>query len=149
MLPTLAEMLDGDALPAQAAYFVTADTFTPYQPQPVRRLESGDYDLVWGRWSDGAHDPLGAEAVPAERSEATWQQCLERGYRFYACVEAGRLAALCWHRPRDDWRHEVRGRPVAPDAAEAMPRASILRPRKRCSILARWLPIPRAAERQR
>ena len=118
MLPTLAEMLDGVALPAQAAYFVTADTFTPYQPQPVRRLGSGDYDLVWGRWSDGAHDPLGAEAVPAERSEATWQQCLERGYRFYACVEAGRLAALCWHRPRDDWRHEVRGRPVAPDAAE-------------------------------
>ena len=121
MLPTLAEMLDGVALPAHAAYFATTDTFTPCQPQPVRRLGSGDYDLVRGRWDDDAlslHNPIGVEVGPAERSEAAWQQCLERGYCFYACVEAGRLAALCWHRPRDDWRHEVRGRPVAPDAAE-------------------------------
>ena len=121
MLPTLAEMLDGVALPAQAAYFVTADTFTPYQPQPVRRLGSGDYDLVWGRWSDdvlGLHNPMGAKVVQTEPSSSDFQQHLERGYRFYACVEDGRLAALCWHRPRDDWRHEVRGRPVAPDAAE-------------------------------
>ena len=101
MLPTLTEMLDGAALPAQAAYFATADTFTLVQPQPVRRLGSSDYDLVRGRWSEDA-----------------WRQCLERGYRFYACVEDGRLAALCWHRPRDDWRREVRGVPVAPDAAE-------------------------------
>ena len=101
MLPTLLEMLDGVALPGQTAHFATADTFTSYQPQPVKRLGSGDYDLVRGRWS-----------------VAAWQQRLERGYRFYACVAAGRLAALCWHRPRDDWRHEVRGVPVAPDAAE-------------------------------
>ncbi len=118
MLPTLAELLDGVALPDQAAYFATADTFTPCQPQPVRRLGSGDYDLVRGRWSAGAlglHNAMGAEAVPAEPSEAAWQQCLQRGYRFYACVAAGRLAALCWHWPRTAGRHEVRG---GPDTAE-------------------------------
>ena len=38
MLPTLAEMLDGVALPAYTAYFATADTFTSCQPQPVRRF---------------------------------------------------------------------------------------------------------------
>ena len=56
MLPTLAELLDGAALPGQTAYFATADTFTPVRPQPVRRLGSGDYDLVRGRWSE---DPYG------------------------------------------------------------------------------------------
>ena len=121
MLPTLAELLDGAALPGQTAYFATADTFTLVQPQPVRRLGSSDYDLVGGRWSDealGLHNPMGAETGTTEPSEDAWRQCLERGYRFYACVEDGRLAALCWHRPRDDWRREVRGGPVAPDAAE-------------------------------
>ena len=121
MLPTLLEMLDGDALAAHTTHFATADTFIPCQPQPVKRLGSSDYDLVRGWWSDearGLHNPMGVEAVPAELSEAAWQQRLERGYRFYACVAAGRLAALCWHRLRDDWRHEVRGLPVAPDAAE-------------------------------
>ncbi len=122
MLPSLAEMLDGVALPAHEAYFATADTFTPCQPQPVRRLGSGDYDLVRGRWDDdalGLHNPMGAEAGPAERSEAAWQQRLASGYRFYACVDDGRLAALCCHWPRTDWRHEVQGVPVAPDAAES------------------------------
>ena len=101
MLPTLTEMLDGAALPAQAAYFATADTFTLVQPQPVRRLGSGDYDLVSGRWS-----------------EDDWRRCLERGYRFYACVDDGRLVALCCHWPHNDWRYEVQGMPVAPGGAE-------------------------------
>ncbi len=121
MLPSLAEVLDGVALPAHQAYFATADTFTPFQPQPVRRLGSGDYDLVRGRWSDdalGLH-PLNPHRIgQTEWSEADFKHGLDGGHRCYACVDDGQLAALCYHWPRTAWRHEVQGVSVAQDSAE-------------------------------
>ncbi|MAG35828.1 MAG: hypothetical protein CL878_06250 [Dehalococcoidia bacterium] len=98
MLPSLAEVLDGVALPAREGYFATANTFRSVQPQPVSRLGAGDYDLVRSLWS-----------------EAEFRQHLSN---VYACVSDGQLAALCFHRRLTDWRHVVQGVLAEEDCGE-------------------------------
>jgi tRNA G18 (ribose-2'-O)-methylase SpoU len=92
MLPTLAELLDGQAMPSREGYYAAQNSFTPRRDYPARRLEPTDYPLVQDQWS-----------------ESVWRELMEGGYAVHACQVDAALCALCFHWQVAPWRCEVHG----------------------------------------
>jgi RNA methyltransferase, TrmH family len=91
-LPTMAEVLDGQVMPAREGYYASDNTFLPDRTHPVRQLSHGDYELVREQWS-----------------ESVWQEVLDLGYSVFVCHDGSRLQGLCFHWEIGPHRHMVHG----------------------------------------
>ncbi len=91
-LRTMAEVLDGQVMPAREGYYASHDTFVPDRTHPVRQLSHGDYELVREQWS-----------------ESVWQEVLDLGYSVFVCHDGSRLQGLCFHWEIGPDRHMVHG----------------------------------------
>jgi RNA methyltransferase, TrmH family len=91
-LTTMAEVLDGEVMPAREGYYATQDIFIPDRTCSVRQLTDADYDLIRQQWS-----------------ESVWQEVLDLGYSVFVCHDSTRLQGLCFHWAIGPDRHMVHG----------------------------------------
>jgi len=91
-LTTMAEVLDGQVMPAREGYYASHDTFIPDRTHPVRQLTDADYELVREQWS-----------------ESVWQEVLDLGYNVFVCHDGSYLQGLCFHWAIGPDRHMVHG----------------------------------------
>jgi tRNA G18 (ribose-2'-O)-methylase SpoU len=99
MLPTIAELLDGVAMPAREGYWARE---APMVPQVARQLGADDYSVVANHWSADV-----------------WQEVLALGYAVFAAADDAGLQALCFHWPITAERHEVHGLQAVRDGGGA------------------------------
>jgi RNA methyltransferase, TrmH family len=91
-LSTMAEVLDGQVMPAREGYYATIDAFLPDRTHPMRQLTDADYDLIREQWS-----------------ESVWQEALDLGYNVFVCHDGSHLQGLCFHWAIGPDRHMVHG----------------------------------------
>jgi hypothetical protein len=91
-LTTMAEVLDGQVMPAREGYYATRDTFIPDRTHRVRQLTLADYDLIREQWS-----------------ESVWQEVLDLGYNVFVCHDDTALHGLCFDGAMGPGRHMVHG----------------------------------------